>query len=294
MANYKQIQNLLDKYFRGGMEPTEQAEFEIQLHNDPLMQGEFELQKDIVEAIKDSRRKDIKGRLDQIKVGGAQPFSFMNVAASVTLATVISVGSYLYFEDKLESESAKFDLTSYVELAEKIENDLPAMPEALVKREAIAQQIVKDQTPQVAKEQSTVSTVEEVTPANIDPPQIFIPAAPDELGEVKELEVEDDLVNNTKGFDNVKNNEVPSFEIENVAKAEMFHYQFYDGKLYLYGNFDGAPYNIIEFKADNKRKVFLNYNDAYYLLNLKQKETAPLTDIKDQTLIKELEMLNEE
>lgn len=291
MANYKQIQNLFDKYFRGGMEPAEQAEFEIQLHNDPLMQGEFELQKDIVDAIKESRRNEIKGRLDQLQVGGGQPFSFMNVAASVTLATVISVGSYLYFEDKAANDFSKFDLTSYVELAEKTEKNIPAMPEALVEREATEQIIVKEQTPQVVREESIV---EEVTPANITPPQIFIPEAPDDLGEVKELEVEDDLANNTKGFDNVKNSDVPSFEIENVAKAEMFHYQFYDGKLYLYGDFDGAPYNIIEFKADGKRKVFLNYNDAFYLLNLKQKETTPLTAIKDQTLIKELELLNEE
>ena len=291
MANYKQIQNLFDKYFRGGMEPAEQAEFEIQLHNDPLMQGEFELQKDIVDAIKQSRRNEIKGRLDQLQVGGSQPFSFMNVAASVTLATVISVGSYLYFESKAESEFTKFDLTSYVELAESTEKNIPAIPEALVKREATEQLIVKEQTPQLAKEQLVI---EKAKPTKITPPQIFIPEAPDELGEINELEVEDDLANNTKGFDNVKNNDVPSFEIENVAKAEMFHYQFYDGKLYLHGNFDGAPYNIIEFKSDGKRKVFLNYNDAYYLLNLKQKETAPLTAIKDQNLIKELKLLNEE
>ncbi len=114
MANYKQIQNLFDKYFQGKMDPAEQAEFEIQLHNDPLLQGEFELQRDIVNAIQESRKQEIKTRLDQIKVGGLQPFNFLNVAASVTLASLVSIGSYLYFSNNSDSDITRVDLTNYV------------------------------------------------------------------------------------------------------------------------------------------------------------------------------------
>ena len=290
MANYKQIQNLFDKYFQGKMDPAEQAEFEIQLHNDPLLQGEFELQKDVVNAIQESRKQDIKARLDQIKVGGPQPFNFVNVAASVTLATVISVGSYLYFSNNTENNISKVDLTAYVERS-VVEEQIPAVPEAIVDQVETERLLAAEQTPQKIISKPSKEVNEPVTSRV---PQINMPVVPDDFDDVSSLDFEDDLANNTQGFDNIRNSEVPSFEIENQFKENLFHYQFYDGKLYLYGDFDKTPYNIIELKSDNKRRVFLNHQNSYYLLNLKQKDMAPLVEIKDSTLIKELELLKNE
>jgi hypothetical protein len=290
MANYKQIQNLFDNYFQGKMDPAEQVEFEIQLHNDPLMQGEFELQKDIVNAIQESRRQDIKARLDQIKVGGTQPFNFVNIAASVTLATIVSVGSYLYFSNKADNDITKIDLTSSVKQTYQLDDTMPSIPEAMVDRNETEEILAIEQTPQV----TTRTEAEVMEPVAVIVPNIEMPTVPENFEDVNSLEIEDDLANNTQGFDNIRNSEVPSFEIENKFKEDLFHYQFYDGKLYLYGDFKNTPYNIIELKSDNKRRVFLNHLNTYYLLSLSQKEMAPLVEIKDSTLIKELEILKNE
>ncbi len=151
--------------------------------------------------------------------------------------------------------------------------------------------LAAEQTPEifVAPEKNKVN---EPLAARI--PQIEMPAIPNDFEDVNSLEIEDDLANNTRGFENIRNSDVPSFEIENKYKEDLFHYQFYDGKLYLYGNFNSTPYHIIELKSDNKRKVFLNHQNSFYLLNLKQKEMAPLVKINDPTLIKELNILKNE
>jgi len=290
MANYKQIQNLFDNYFQGKMDPAEQAEFEIQLHNDPLMQGEFELQKDIVNAIQESRRQDIKARLDQIKVGGPQPFNFVNIAASVTLATIVSVGSYLYFSNMADSDVTKVELTPKVEQSYQLDDMMPSIPEVMVDRKETEEILALEQTPQV----TINNEVKAIEPVAVIVPNIEMPSVPENFEDVNSLEIEDDLANNTQGFENIRNSEVPSFEIENKFKEDLFHYQFYDGKLYLYGDFKNTPYNIIELKSDNKRRVFLNHLNTYYLLSLTQKEMAPLVEIKDSTLIKELEILKNE
>lgn len=291
MANYKQIQSLFDTYFQGKMDPAEQAEFEIQLHNDPLLQGEFELQKDVVNTIRESRKQDIKARLDQVKVGGPQSFNFVNVAASVTLATVISVGSYLYFNNEAEKELNQVDLTASIEQAYQVEENIPSMPEAIIDRNETEQSLISEQRPQ-----STVSSTETSTtqPGIVEIPQLEMPAVPESMEDVNSLELEDDLANSSMGFDAIRSSDVPSFEIKSQYKEDLFHYQFYDGKLYLYGDFNQTPYNILELKADNKRQVFLNHQNAFYLLNLNQKEMAPLVEIKDSTLIKELEILKNE
>ncbi len=77
-------------------------------------------------------------------------------------------------------------------------------------------------------------------------------------------------------------------ETDNSNKKYNFHYQFKNGKLYLYGTFEKNLYEIMEFFSGNKRTVFLYYKDSYYLLNEENETIKPLAPINDPSLLKKL------
>ncbi len=77
-------------------------------------------------------------------------------------------------------------------------------------------------------------------------------------------------------------------ETDNNNKKYNFHYQFKNGKLYLYGTFEKNLYEIMEFFSGNKRTVFLYYKDSYYLLNEENETIKPLAPINDPSLLKKL------
>jgi hypothetical protein len=76
-------------------------------------------------------------------------------------------------------------------------------------------------------------------------------------------------------------------ETDNSNPEYSFHYQFSQGKLVLYGNFDKGLYEILEVHGD-ARSVFLFYKGEYYALNEKRSSILPLIPIKDAQLIKKL------
>ncbi|HEX8039978.1 MAG TPA: hypothetical protein VF490_12545, partial [Chryseosolibacter sp.] len=78
-------------------------------------------------------------------------------------------------------------------------------------------------------------------------------------------------------------------ETDSKNSRYSFHYQFRDGKLFLYGPFEKNLYEIMEFFSDQKRTVFLYYKNHYYLLPEADSQVRPLTAIKDPALLKKLD-----
>jgi hypothetical protein len=77
-------------------------------------------------------------------------------------------------------------------------------------------------------------------------------------------------------------------EIDTKNKKYDFHYQFKDGKLFLYGPFENDLYEILEFFSDDKRTMFLFYQENFYLLKDDNEKLKPLGAIQDPSLIKKL------
>jgi hypothetical protein len=87
----------------------------------------------------------------------------------------------------------------------------------------------------------------------------------------------------------------PSMEIH-LQKSENFnfHYQFYQGKLFLYGDFGKSPYQIIELNTNFGKKLFLFYDSTFHTIKNEQVIVAPLEEITDQNLVSELnDMISE-
>ena len=112
------------------MTGSEKAAFEDQLTRDPMLQSEFEHQKEIVQGLKEYRKLQLKTRLDNIPVnpgivGAISQSTTMKVVSYV--AATILVGTGIYFlipDDKnnsivLENLQPKLDyVTQHSEIPE--------------------------------------------------------------------------------------------------------------------------------------------------------------------------------
>jgi hypothetical protein len=79
----------------------------------------------------------------------------------------------------------------------------------------------------------------------------------------------------------------------NIEKNRKYklHYSYYENQLYLYGDFDKEPYELIDLKVTNNKGLYMYYQQKYYQLVDNTRSIAPLKEVKESDLIYKLEQL---
>jgi len=92
---------------------------------------------------------------------------------------------------------------------------------------------------------------------------------------------------NTNGVSSLDN-----LQIEKIKdKKHNLYYQYYNNKLFLYGDFDSKPYEILELNTIKDKLIYLYFEDKYYGLNQNQIDIAALSVIKDKVTLSNLELI---
>ncbi|MEM6840930.1 MAG: hypothetical protein AAF632_01785 [Bacteroidota bacterium] len=281
----------VDLYLKGKLSGSDRVAFEEQVRQDPLLQNEVKLQQEVFQAIGEARRANIKARLDQVSVEQSpwaigSPFK---IAAVVSALVVTSVGAYFALSPSENEILTQVDITSSEQPI--LKGQPTQAPQPVVVSEEIPDAVI------IAPEESTLVAVADTRPVV---PQISSPKSPtirrptvmeDFSEEAVKLDYSDFTVPQKQAMQTNTIGE-SDISVERVLdKVYPFHYQFYDDKLFLHGDFEQAPYKIIALNIENGRSLFLEYTDNYYLLQEK-KEVSPLILIQDTTLLKELRRLS--
>jgi hypothetical protein len=305
MSKFSNHSEHIASYLDGQMNLGEMQEFEKQLHTDPLLRSEFELQNDIIHTIKDFRKTQLKTRLDQVPVSfGPGAMIGMKAAAALVITGIIGVSAYLYFntpaEDAaivsetivLNSQEENSDGTVDLLNDEIPELDLPQDevisedPEELETvgvsaKEAVTAPVKKNESTPIEEE---VQFEESLTPV-INSPKLATPNLED-----TEIEESIQIPNAGLAQEGISDNNVVA--VETARKdSDMFHYQYFSGKLYLYGDFRDNPYEILELNSANNKRLFIYYNNDYYRILDNQQQITPLVKLTDQDIIKKLEII---
>ena len=299
---------MIGSYLEGSMSPGEMLDFENQLHTDPVLRSEFELQQDIVNSVKDFRKSQLKARLDQVPVT-MSPTILVGVktAAALVISGIIGLGAYLYF-----TQDTPEDLTDNITIEEPVaalennledsavqNNNIEADSEATAIKDkvelAIAEEpAVEEVTANEVKVVAPIKTeevtaepeVKETTPV-VNSPQIIDPSL-DETVTEETLEMPSAAISQEEIADN------PVVEVESAKKdPELFHYRYYSGKLYLYGDFKDIPYEILELNSDSGKKLYMYYHNKYYEILDNQIDLTPLQSLEDPDIIKRLDIIKE-
>jgi len=311
MSKFSNHSERITSYLDGQMNPGEMAEFEKQLHTDPLLRSEFEFQQDIIHNIKDFRKTQLKTRLDQVPVG-AGPGAMIGIkaAAALVISGIVGVGAYLYLNstpDEIEAPAVSEVITvapeeSIVEqvtpaVEELTEEDAPDVSETIAATQEIEENTSptdskktvpvskkEKETLTIAPEETRVPEEESLTPA-INSPRLATP-------NLEDAEISESIQVPNAGLtqDVLADNKVVA--VETARKDEnMFHYQYFNGKLYLYGDFRENPYEILELNSANGKRLFIFYNDNYYRILDDQQQITPLVQLTDQDIIKKLDII---
>jgi hypothetical protein len=287
---------LLDRYIANGLKGEEKAAFEQLLNADPELKREYTLQQNIAEGIRQARRVQLKTMLSNIPVpaptGGEAVLA--KTLAGLLVAGAIGAGVYLYLKPGKDTTAAQQETPS---TEVKPESVISSDTAPATETPAIAQpeQHETATAPAPTEQAPTVTTTKPARPkdtaaAAAQEPTMAKPNVtvfdPSEEG------------GNTGAHDDGSLRESSSEPKSSKAEIEVrtdsnnkkytFHYQFKEGKLYLYGSFEKNLYEIMEFFSDNKRTVFLFYKESYYLLNEESDKIRPLTPINDPVLLKKL------
>ncbi len=265
---------LIDDYLTNRLSDADKAAFESQLATDPTLQADIELQKQIIEGVRKARAAELKTMLSQVPVSSPVSFTLpvMRMAASIVGAGIMILAFSYYFNSNsngpqmatsLEDSIQKVDPAEFEPLEE------PTVP-------AVKEEAKKTEQPEKKVEESSPKVT------SVQQPKI-------------------DIVDPTKELTEEHNASIPSseasktglvrshiaVEVDDHNKKYGFHYQFAQGKLFLYGSFDKGLYEILEINGET-HSVFLFYKENYYNLDEKSSAITPLEAIRNPALISKL------
>jgi hypothetical protein len=267
--------DLIDDYLTNRLSERERGEFESGMNADPALKSEVERQRVVVEGIRKARANELKAMLNKVPVGGASlwsEWSILKIAATIGVAGVIGTGLYFFTKDSnpviQNPPSADIPLDSLLPNEDSTEpviepKDEETQPEE--KKETVTPQKRKSKSKQIESSSPKV----EVT----DPSEEMLS---DEQGEESTESARLGISMSTI-----------QVERDSQHKQYAFHYQFWEGKLFLYGPFDESLYEILEVHGTN-HALFLFFKDNFYHLDESKEDVMPLAPIRDRSLTQKL------
>lgn len=304
MNTNKNYFDLIDAYLNGEMTDQEAIEFENQLQKDPLLENEFQWQHDIVNSIRDFRQAELKATLNAVDVGVGGTFTALKIAAGIGVMALLGFGVYYFSGIDGDQGASPAHQNAVVVENEKTDEVIPET-EADVLIEKVNEPIAK-----VTDEEKSASSIEQQAEKDVKitdravheviSPGIKKPRQP----EIKLPEVVEDF---DKGEGQISENiKVPENKLNKVTETYLpktevvemshrkyaFHYQFYNNKLYLYGEFNNK-YEILELNTPAGISIYMFYGDNFYELQQNQEKITPLKAIRDSALMRDLKTIRE-
>ena len=299
MAKPLDYSHIVQSYFDNEMSIEERLDFEQLIGQDPQLKQEFDLQKEVIEGIREYRRHEIKAHLSTVAVGGivwTNPLRWAVGGGSTLIAAV--VGYFIMVPATPESYS-EVDFGSGVVLEMSEMRHVPNRPEAIDVSEAklvVAQPITETSqpTPELVVETQPNVTATQANPKPQTEPAPMVAQPTITLPQMASNEMESPAETmNPEAVPgaNFMERSTPEEKVELELKDDRkytFHYQFFNNKLFLFGDFEGKIYEIIEFNSMEGRDFYLYFRDNFYPIQQGQQEITKLEKLEDSGLVERL------
>lgn len=302
MSNTAHYVELIEAYLSQSLPEKERILFEQALTQDPALHQEFLFQKELQEGIQEYRRSELKGRLDQINPQtGWYPWGqagLLKIGAAITGLALI--GSVFYFWPA-DTEYPAFPNLANIDLIdqEAIADLQPAPAEVEIIEETMTIPVTPQPEGKPAADKTITTANEEPAPVKEDAAEEKVPVTevikPNIVADFDETDPNTELSEpggSPASVESEKIGEINTVEVTTMEdKKYDFHYQFYNNKLFLFGEFHKVPYEILELNHLSGKTHYLYYKGTYYMISENVQEVAPLVPIEDEQLIKDLNII---
>ena len=292
----EEIVEKIDLYVSNRMDAVEQTSFEALMASDPGLKQEVDMQKDIVNSIKNKHVHRIKTKLNSIDVSLTPALLQTNWLVTYGAIALIGIGSFVaysyYSNDDNPFEAAHTvaekgeHVNFYSEESENVETGAETPEKVMDKSIAI----MKDRR---VEEGAKINEVKSGTKDDVDNDgkdrTTSTPVSVDDKDVEEDFSKSDvEVVKNPMTKTSANSSDV-DVNIK-PTKGKRVEYQFYDDKLYLYGNFNPEePYVIYDIPTNYGTEYYFKIANKYYKLEPNQVERRELEAITNTELIKELD-----
>jgi hypothetical protein len=269
----------IEAYFNNELQEAEKQQLLNDVDSDPSLKSEFQFQEDIVDGIKAYRKKELISRLDNVPIAVTGQSVILKTLGVIGIAGIATLSTYIWINNNSDKElvAGETDKIEKVLTKPNLEPEEINDSTSLTNNDVIDHKISASDDEVNGTKETTASIPEIVMPEVIEPDSSSDAIAEDNL-EAPEAMNSSEVTLNTSTNVEVK-----------FSKKYNFHYQVTDDQLTLYGEFDDAPFEVLEMKTNKGIQSYLFYNDNFYGLNSKSKNIEPLQVIKNEELIKELQ-----
>lgn len=270
---------LIDNYLTNRLNEEDRKSFEQQMALDPALKADVELQRDIIQGLKAARIADLKAMLSKVPLSTPTLyFSPLRIAAGLIGAAVLATGLYYYYDKNTTFNPNQISSSLVDSIRQKEQTTNEIQTDSLLIE--LNQEEKNTKEAEVAKEKSKDQSLIENSGEQKPSLDLLDPTE-----DLEETEITSEQTHSGKATIAVAKIDVSVNSTERRFKS---HYQFSNGKLLLYGNFDSSLYEIIEVNGQNSRSLFLFSNNSYFILDETKKEITLLKEISDPVLIQKL------
>ena len=283
------------QYLTRRMSEVERSAFEQKISESPQLAQKIEFEKQIAQGIKNYKKGILKSRLDQLELGPSI-VETTSITTKTILAgiTVIVIGGLSYFmltpgeilvienqetiigtDGMAEDKNAKISLeidTTYAMLSDKKEDERTSPITKDIENTTV--KLSTKQSKKESKSDKVILQAEvEVVLPDMDGTEISFDETFDSLQDFS-----DDLMKNQAQVSSV-----PELEVEiEMKKTKKLKYIYVGEKLILIGDFSASPYQIIEDNTIAEKKLYLYFEQEYYVLSVtsEKKVLIPVRDIR--------------
>ena len=312
----------LDDYLLGRLSPQEADAFAARAAQDPLLAQELRLQQDVVAGLRRARAAQLKTRLEQLPTPAAPTFTVGQwVGFGVASVAVVAGALSLYLaqqpdRDLQRADSARQAAQVYTPSEVEEPSLAAAAPTpAPVAEEPSAADALTEARPEAAIESPQPSQAKPSPQANGSMPTaepLYVArkktttqragntaSSPAALN----TDTPDEEAGNAGSIDKpgvsapasgkvVENNEIKTKPDVIIRQADELAYQYFDNRLFLYGSFGDAIYELLELvSAKEGRRLYVFYKDRFYTVQRNVREVTPLQPVTDSKLEGELTLL---
>ncbi len=282
--------NQIEAYLSGQMTPEEVSQFESLLEVNPELQQQLTFQSEVINGIGQYRKTELKARLDALDPTPAwwtiaQLSPVGQFIGGGIIVGFLGIGTYFVVNEQsadLPTEGIEITAPNPVNVELEIPEiqPLPQLPVASVHSDG---QIVEGDIEPDQEEKSPTADLKEDS---------FVPIV--SVPDAGDVEADEEFQSNELPTPEETPETVTSenpIDVEIIdSKGSKVKYQYYEGKLYLYGKFQEEPYQILEINSAAGRKVYLYHLDVFYHIEPVDKPSS-LEKVEDVSLIKELTIL---
>jgi hypothetical protein len=289
------IQQQIEAYLRQEMTDLERSGFERRMHEDPELHEEVKEQEALISAVRQERMLELKSGLQGVGISlwSASMMEMAKVAIIAAGIGLAGLGAYIYYPQH-NSSGESTQATSQIKPGMEQEILVDATTNFNEKSEAtssISSTASVENEPKVP-EPAPKTSYQKSEQGNSGHAVAAGEAATSSEQELKEPEFKNTQPSTPSDIalpeDGISNKTLPeSMQPEVVIKRDnrdKFHYQFAEGKLVLYADFNEKLYEVLELNQYGQRQLYLAYDGRFFFLNPSASGISPLMEVKDKNL----------